>query len=126
MEVRELVEMFFTLVLTPVLIYIAKYVVDYLKSKTENERVKETLTLVEEAVRTAVAETNQTFVDQLKADGKFTPQEMFTAFERSLDRTKEILGGEAEKLLKKSMIDINSYIRARIELEVSEQNTYTN
>lgn len=113
--VAQLVEMFFNLVLVPVLIYGLKLAGDYLKAKTENDKLHTAIEMAEKAVISAVNETSQTFVDVLKAEGKFDEEAAERAAILAFDRAKAILGGEAEKLLKHSMVDVNEFILSKIE-----------
>lgn len=114
----ELVEMFFTLVLVPLLTYGMILLGQFLKSKTKSVQMINALTMAEEAVRVAVAETAQTFVDQLKEEGRFNEEAMFKASQAALLRAKGILGYEGELLLKQVVRDVNEFLASKIEEEV--------
>lgn len=114
----ELVEMFFTLVLVPLLTYGMVLLGQFLKSKTKSVQMVNALTMAEEAVRAAVAETAQTFVDQLKEEGRFNEEAMNKASQAALLRAKGILGYEGELLLKQVVRDVNEFLTSKIEEEV--------
>lgn len=118
----QIIEMFFNLVLVPVMIYGLKLAGDYLKTRANNEKLHTAIEMVEKAVESAVSETSQVFVDELKKQGEFDAEAAERAAILAFDKTKMILGGEAEKLLKHSMVDVNEFIMSKIEEVVRKNN----
>ena len=119
----QIIEMFFNLVLVPVMIYGLKLAGDYLKAKTDNDKLYTAIEMAEKAVESAVSETSQVFVDELKKKGEFNAEAAEQAAMLAFDKAKAILGGEAEKLLKHSMVDVNEFIMSKIEEIVRRNNT---
>ena len=117
----QIIEMFFNLVLVPVMIYGLKLAGDYLKAKTNNDKLHTAIEMAEKAVESAVSETSQVFIDELKKKGEFNAEAAEQAAILAFDKAKAILGGEAEKLLKHSMVDVNEFIMSKIE-EVVRRN----
>ena len=75
------------------------YLVALLKRQTaqiekdlDNETAAKYMNMAVDAVAQAVAYTAQTFTDSLKAEGKFTKEKQLEAFEKSKNKTLEILG----------------------------------
>ena len=74
------------------------YLVALLKRQTaqiekdlDNETATKYMNMAVDAVAQAVAYTAQTFADSLKAEGKFTKEKQLEAFEKSKNKTLEIL-----------------------------------
>lgn len=119
----QIIEMFFNLVLVPVMIYGLKLAGDYLKTRANNEKLHTAIEMVEKAVESAVSETSQVFVDELKRQDAFNAEAAEQAAMMAFDKAKMILGGEAEVLLKHSMVDVNEFIMSKIEEVVRKNNT---
>lgn len=71
-----------------------------------------------DAVRIAVAETTQTFVDSLKKAGKFDEAAAKEAFAQSYARAEQILGAAGKAMLADAVADVNAWLTARIEASV--------
>lgn len=94
--------------------------VKWINSKIENEKVRAALANTRDIITAAVAETAQTFVDDLKKNGDFTDALKAEAHKRTLDRVKAQLTAEAEKLIKSTTNDIEAWLSAEIEKAVAE------
>lgn len=66
-------------------------------------------------IETCVIATNQTYVDELKKQGKFGPEEHDIAYHKTLDAVKAILSAEAQKYLAEIYGDIDFYISQLIQ-----------
>lgn len=64
-----------------------------------------------DAVAQAVAYTAQTFADSLKAEGKFTKEKQLEAFEKSKNKTLEILGDTTVAALREIYGDFDAMAR---------------
>lgn len=95
--------------------------VKWLNSKVKNEQVKTAVENAREIITAAVAETAQTFVDDLKKTGDFSEALKAEAFQKTLDRVKAQLTAEAESLIKSTTNDINAWIASEIEKAVAER-----
>lgn len=60
-------------------------------------------------------ETAQTFVDSLKAEGKFTKEKQLEAFQKAKDKALEILGDTVVKALNEVYGDFDAWIETKIE-----------
>ena len=72
--------------------------VNWLNSKTKNERVKTAINNTLEIITAAVAETSQIFVDDLKKTGSFSETMKAEAFKMTFNRVKSQLTDEAAQL----------------------------
>lgn len=70
-------------------------------------------------VETCVIATNQTYVDELKAQGRFGPEEHDIAFHKTFDAVKAILTEEMKKVLNEAYGDLDFYISQLIQEQVN-------
>ena len=94
------------------------YLVALLKRQTaqiekdlDNETATKYMNMAVDAVAQAVAYTAQTFADSLKAEGKFTKEKQLEAFEKSKNKTLEILGDTTVAALR----EIYAWLETKIE-----------
>lgn len=108
------------LILVPLLFWGLSILSNFIKSKVKSARLEELIVLVDGSIRAAVSETQQTFVDELKKAGEFTPDKASEAALRALNRAKVIMGERGQEVLDKLTINVNEYIRAKIEEYVQD------
>lgn len=119
MTTNDLITMMVQMILIPLAMWGILIVRNYLLSKIENEKVKQIFILADEAVRAAVGEAGQTFVDEIKSSGQMlTTEEAEKAAKMAFYRAVQILGVDGVAILERATGDINSYISAKIEEEV--------
>ena len=92
----------------------------WLNSKIKNEQVRAAIENARDIITAAVAETSQTFVDDLKKTGNFSDALKAEAYKKTLSRVKEQLTAEAESLIKSTTNDLDAWITAEIEKAVAE------
>ena len=103
------------------------YLVALLKRQTaqiekdlDNETATKYMNMAVDAVAQAVAYTAQTFADSLKAEGKFTKEKQLEAFEKSKNKTLEILGDTTVAALREIYGDFDAWLETKIEQAASE------
>jgi len=108
------------------------YLVTFLRKKTaqvqaqtENEKAKQYLGEITDAVTTAVTATSQTYVDALKADNAFTKEAQLEALSKAKDTALSILSPAAAQFIVEVYGDLNNYLTAKIEETVRVQKTET-
>lgn len=74
-----------------------------------------------QAVTTAVTYVSQTYVDALKKNGKFTPENQKVALDLAVDQAKKLLTAEAKDFLSAAYGSLNDYLVSRAEAEVRRQ-----
>ena len=114
-------------VLIPLLCILTKYIVSYFsakreeaKVKTSNELANKYIDMIYDTINHCVMATNQTYVDSLKAQGKFNREAQWKAFDDTLTAVKKMLGSEALKYLNSITGDTNFYLTKLIEAKVKE------
>ena len=124
----ELLYQIFELCVIPLLGILTAYIVAYIRTKTnelteisKNDTLDKYLKMLAETVSKCVIATNQTYVDSLKAQGKFDGPAQKTAFLMTLDAVMDIMGEEVITYLNEACGDISIYISNLIEAEVKAQ-----
>ncbi len=80
-----------------------------------NETLSKYMDMAVDAVAQAVAYTAQTFVDALKAEGKFTKEKQIEAFNRAKEKALDILGDTVVQALNEVYGDFDAWIETKIE-----------
>lgn len=89
------------------------------KTQKEKELATKYLNMVEETVTNCVIATNQTYVDSLKAEGKFDAEAQKIAFEKTLNAVLAILSEDAKQYLTQIFGDLNIFLSNLIESQVN-------
>ena len=133
MEWAVIIEEVFRIVLIPLLGIIVKYFIQFinlkaaeLKQKKDDALYQKYIDMLNETIVNAVTATNQTYVEALKAQGKFDLEAQKEAFRRSYDSVLTILGEEATKYLNEAIGDLNTYITQAIERQVNYDKIISN
>lgn len=122
----------FEVCIIPLLGVLTTFVIAYLKAKKEQilanieanrtqeekELAEKYLDMVEETVSKCVLATNQTYVDSLKAEGKFDTEAQKIAFNKTLDAVLAILTDDAKNYLTHIFGDLNVFLSNLIESQV--------
>jgi len=123
----------FTVVLIPLLGLITKYLIEFLhakreeaKGKTDNEKLKKYIDMVDATITRAVIATNQTYVNTLKEKGEFGPEAQKEALQKTYQAVMAVLNLEAVAYLEEAVGDLQSYILTGIEAAVNTQKLVVN
>lgn len=127
MEWMIILQQIFELCIIPLLGIITFYIVQFIKSKTEelnsnnsNELLSKYIEMLSNTICECVIATNQTYVDSLKKQGKFDAEAQKKAFEMTYNAVIGILSEEAKVYLASIYGDLNAYIINMIEAEVNK------
>ena len=127
---KEILEMLFKLVIIPAIPILASYAVKALKewadSKSvviDNEIVAGYLTNITEIISQAVISTTQTYVDSLKAQGKFDAEAQKIAFEKTKTTVLALLAEDAKEFIADMYGDVDLWLDTKIEQMVKETKT---
>lgn len=115
-----IVEKVLEIIVWPLLATLTAYVISYVKNKINNATASKYLDMANETIYNCVMATKQTFVDTLKAEGKFDEEAQKKAFDKSFEAIKALMSTECEKYLQEAYSDIDGYIKQRIEATVNE------
>ena len=108
----------------PVLVtYLCKFLYEKwteIKAKVENEKVSNTLDQVVLMVLDCVEKVNQTYVDSLKKNGKFTKEASEEAFKMCKETALSMLSEDAAIIIKEVYGDVDVYLDTLIESLVKQ------
>lgn len=109
---------------------LAKFLVDLLKNKSTqiqdrvtNAYIDNIIMRVTDIVTNAVMFVSQTYVDNLKNEGKFDVEEQKIAFEMAYDRVMDMVDEESEIILTGIFGDFSLWLNTLIEAIVKIQKT---
>lgn len=127
MEWMVILQQVFELCIIPLLGIVTFYIVQFIKTKTEelnannsNEILSKYIEMLSNTICECVIATNQTYVDSLKAQGKFDAEAQKKAFEMTYNSVINILTEDAKVYLTSIYGDLNTYITNMIEAEVNK------
>lgn len=127
MEWMIILQQIFELCIVPLLGIVTFYIVQFIKTKTEelnannsNEVLNKYVEMLSNTICECVIATNQTYVDSLKAQGKFDVEAQKKAFEMTYNSVINILTEDAKVYLTSVYGDLNTYITNMIEAEVNK------
>ena len=127
MEWMVILQQIFELCIIPLLGIVTFYIVQFIKTKTEelnannsNEILSKYVEMLSNTICECVIATNQTYVDSLKAQGKFDAEAQKKAFELTYNSVINILTDEAKVYLTSIYGDLTAYITNMIEAEVNK------
>ena len=127
MEWMVILQQVFELCIIPLLGIVTFYIVQFIKTKTEelnannsNEVLSKYIEMLSNTICESVIATNQTYVDSLKAQGKFDAEAQKKAFEMTYNSVINILTDEAKVYLTSIYGDLTAYITNMIEAEVNK------
>ena len=122
-----ILQQIFELCIIPLLGIVTFYIVQFIKTKTEelnannsNEVLSKYIEMLSNTICECVIATNQTYVDSLKAQGKFDAEAQKKAFEMTYNSVINILTEDAKVYLTSIYGDLNTYITNMIEAEVNK------
>lgn len=126
MEYTELIKQIFEICLFPLLGILTTFAIMFiskkaqeLKIKTDNELYDKYIDMLQQTIINCVIATNQTYVDTLKAEGKFDGEAQKIAFQKTYDAVMGILSEDAKVYLNKAIGDLQTYIISLIEAQVN-------
>lgn len=117
----------FEVCIIPLLGILTTYLVKYISAKSDslaeqskNELASKYIKMLSDTISNCVIATNQTYVDSLKAQGKFDEEAQKNAFNLTLNAVLAIIGDEGQKYLTEIYGDLNTYITKQIEATVNK------
>lgn len=90
-----------------------------IKTNIDDATLKKYMDMLTQTITDCVIATNQTYVESLKAQGKFDIEAQKKAFELTSNAVMKILSVEAQEYLSSAVGDLNAYITKKIEAEVN-------
>lgn len=111
----------FLTILTAVITLGSLHIKNYVDEKIQvlkNEKNAKYLERLNATVKEVVNAVSQTFVDDLKAKGKFDINAQKEVFEYALSKVKEIAETQALNLVQELHGDIDTYLKVQIENQI--------
>lgn len=128
MDLVTIIPLVFQMCILPLLAILTKYLVSWIEIKigemTEQKndaQFTKYMTLLQDTVISCVIATNQTYVDTLKAQGKFDLEAQKVALQKTYDAVMAILTEDAVKYLNNVLGDFDAYVNTMIESQVNLQ-----
>ena len=90
-----------------------------IQANINDATLKKYMEMLTSTITDCVIATNQTYVESLKAQGKFDAAAQQRAFELTSKAVMEILSEDAKIYLASAVGDLNAYITKKIEAEVN-------
>lgn len=126
MEYNELMKQIFEICLFPLLGILTAFLIIFIskkaqeiKIKVDNDLYNKYIDMLQQTIINCVVATNQTYVDALKAEGKFDSEAQKIAFQKTYDAVMAILSDDAKTYLNEAIGDLQTYIINQIETEVN-------
>lgn len=126
MNWSELISNIFQVCLLPLLGILTKYLVAFIamkseemKQKTDNETARKYLQMATDTITACVIATNQTYVESLKAQGKFDKEAQEVAFNKTLEAVLALMNDEVKEYITEVFGDLNTYLTTQIEAAVN-------
>jgi len=91
---------------------------NWLATKTKNETLQKATLLAQDLVLSAVQAVQQTFVEQLKKDGKFDKDAQLEALEKALKLVLAQIKPDAMAILTEAYGDLSKWLTMQIEATV--------
>lgn len=125
MDWTNVVKQIFELVVFPLLgigttylIVLINTKIKELKKQSDNDLEKKYLDMLNNTITDCVLATNQTYVNELKKQGKFDLDAQKIAFQKTYENVMALLTDEAKKYLSEALGDLQIYVNNKIEAEV--------
>lgn len=122
---QETLKTLFELVLFPILFTLVGFAIKFLQvksieiqNKVSNETADKYIKMIEDTIITCVTATTQTYVDSLKAQGKFDEAAQKEAFKKSLNAILDTLSLDAINYIEEIYGDVKNYLTQKIEAQV--------
>lgn len=126
MEWSELLVDIFEVCIIPLLGVLTAFFVKWVNTKSaeiktnvNDATLSKYMDMLTQTISDCVIATNQTYVESLKAQGKFDLDAQKEAFNLTKDAVMTILSAEAQEYLSTAVGDLNAYITKKIEAEVN-------
>lgn len=126
MNWSEMISSIFQVCLIPLLGILTKYFVAFIamkseemQKKTDNEMAQKYMQMASDTITACVIATNQTYVESLKAQGKFDKEAQEVAFNKTLEAVLTLLNDEVKDYLTAAFGDLNAYLNTQIEAAVN-------
>ena len=127
-QFKQILEILMTLVIIPSIPIIVKYLVEAFQEwsalkaeEIDNETITEYILDITDTIAQAVTCTTQTYVETLKAQGKFDEEAQRVAFAKTKTIVMKLLAEDAKEFIALMYGDVDLWIDTKIEQIVNIQ-----
>ena len=124
---KEVLEVLLKVVLIPAIPILVSYISDAFKEwagskavEIENDTIEGYLRDITDIITQAVTCTTQTYVESLKAQGKFDKEAQEVAFNQTKEIVLKLLAEDAKDFIREMYGDIDPWLNTKIEQEVNK------
>lgn len=117
--ILNIISVLVTAVVLPLISLGGTQLIKLINSKIKNDNSTKLLTEATTVVTNAVRCVFQTYVESLKAEGKFDAQSQEIALKKARDITLSQLSEDAKEYIKNNFGDINNWINTQIEASIN-------
>ena len=125
---QETLNTLMSMVILPLLLALSGFAVAWLRKKTQeitaninDATVRKYVDLASDAVTKAVQTTFQTYVDTLKAQGKFDKEAQLTALQKAKDTATALITDEAKRVIAEAYGDFDKWEDKRTAPAATEE-----
>jgi hypothetical protein len=93
----------------------------WLRSKTQNERLKSLISDVENVIKTCVDNTEQVFVKKLKETGAWDKEAQMSVLQNTVTDAISMLLDSSIATLENNNIEIEEYIKSKVEAYIQSK-----
>ena len=97
-----------------------KLLEEWLRTKIKNEKIRKAMSEAFDVIDAAVKDIQQTFVDDLKKQGKFDKKSQTKALNNAANKALAMLSEEAKQQLKRNVGDLSTWLTTQVEAKVAE------
>ena len=108
-----------TSIVLPLLTYAGTRLIAYLNSKIKDENYKILLTIATDIVVNAVRSVFQTYVESLKASGRFNAEAQLIALNKAKDIALEQMTDEVKEFISKNYGSVDAWLTTTIESTIN-------
>ena len=108
-----------TVIILPLITLLGSNLIKWISKKIDDENVEKNLIKATNIILDAVKYVLQTYVDNLKKEGKFTKDAQLIAFNKAKEIVLSQFNEEIKNYLKDNFGDIDSWIDVQIEASIN-------
>lgn len=108
------------------ILLISKNIISYIKAKKESfsgTDFYDTISAASDLVCQVVDSVSQTYVDDLKAEGKFDIESQKEATEQAMEKVKSLLSENSKKVITEAYNDLDAWIDTKIQAYIKSTKT---
>lgn len=120
----NIISVIVTAIILPLISYLGLRLTTYLNNKIKDEKAKTLLTKATQIVTNAVRSVFQTYVESLKAEGKFDEHSQNVAFKKAKDIVQAEFSDDIKNFISENYGDLTEWITNQIEATINLLKNY--